>query len=80
MIIFRATDARDAALDLSDLFNVSLQEDDLQDFDTRWDQTLFSASKRQEANVLETLYKFKIRDTVQLQTVLAMYDQGIVRD
>ena len=37
---FRATAAYDAALVLSDLFTVSLQGDDSQDFDTRWDQAL----------------------------------------
>ena len=37
---FRATGAHDAAFDLSDLFNVSLQRGDIQDFETRWDQGL----------------------------------------
>ena len=77
---FRATGAYDAALDLSDLLNVSLQGDDIQDFDTRWDQALLSASEIPKENVLESLYKFDIRDSVQLQTVLAMYDQAIDRD
>ena len=68
---FRATSAHDAALDLSDLFNVSLQGDDIQDFYTNWDQALFSASEVPAENVLDNLYKMKIRDCVQLQTVLA---------
>ena len=55
---FRATDAHDAALDLSDLFNSSFQGDDIQDFDTRCDQ---SASEVSKENVLESLYKMKIR-------------------
>ena len=42
---FGATGAHDAALDLSDLFNVSLQGGDMQDFDTMWDQALLSASE-----------------------------------
>ena len=50
---FRATS--DAAQDLSDLFNVSLQWDDVQDFDTRWDQGLFSASERPKENIPEGL-------------------------
>ena len=48
--LFRATGAHDAALDLSDLFNVSLQGDDTQDFDTRWDQGLLSASEIPKEN------------------------------
>ena len=77
---FRVSGAHDAALDLSALFTVSLQGDDIQDFDTRWDQALLSASEVPKENVLESLYKMKIRESVQLQTVLAMYDQEIDRD
>ena len=74
---FRATSAHDAVLDLLDLFNVSLQGDDIQEFDTRWDQAILSASEAPEENVLESLYKMKIRECVQLQTVSAMYEQEI---
>ena len=42
---FQETCAHDAALDLSDLFTVSLQGDDIQDFNTRWDQALLSANE-----------------------------------
>ena len=30
---------------LSDLFDVSLRRDDIQDFDTRWNEALLSASE-----------------------------------
>ena len=52
---FQATGAHEAALDLSDLFTVSLQGDDIQDFDTRWDQALLAASEIPKENVLESL-------------------------
>ena len=38
---FRATGAHDAAQDLSDLFNINLHDDDIQNFDREWDQVLF---------------------------------------
>ena len=60
--------------------NVSLKGDDFQDFDTRWDQALLLASEVHKENVLESLFKMKIRESVQLQTLLAMYDQEIDRD
>ena len=41
---FRATEAYEAVQGLSDLFSVRLQNDDVQDFDVRWDQALLSAS------------------------------------
>ena len=77
---FRATGAHDAAQGLSDLFNVSLQGDDSQDFVLRWDRALLSASEAPKENVLESLYKMKTRESVQLQHVLAMYEQEIDRD
>ena len=70
---FRATGPYDAAQGLSDLFNI-------EDFGTRCDQAPLPASEIPTENVLEGLYKMKIRDSVQLQTVLIMYGQEIVRD
>ena len=49
---FRATGAHEAARDLSDLFNVSLQGDDIQEFGTRWDEALLSAGEVPEEIVL----------------------------
>ena len=40
---FRATVAYDAAQDLSGLFEKRLQNDDVQDFDTRWNLALLAA-------------------------------------
>ena len=57
MTIFRATGAHDVVLVPSDLFNVSLQGDDIQDFDKRWDQALIKASEILPQDVLEDLYK-----------------------
>ena len=62
---FRAT-AHDAARDLSGIFNVSLQGDDIQDFDTWWDQAPLSASEIPQENALESLCKMKIRESVHL--------------
>ena len=39
----RATGSFDAAQGLSDLFGIRLHDDDVQDFDTRWDQALLAA-------------------------------------
>ena len=41
---FRAKGAREAVQGLSDVFNFRLQNDDVQDFDVRWDRALLSAS------------------------------------
>ena len=42
---FRVTDAHDTVLDYADLFSVTLHDDNIQEFDTRWDEVLLSMSK-----------------------------------
>ena len=50
-----------------------------QDFDTRLDHALLAASEIIAEIVLEGSCKSKLQDSVQLQTVLAMYEQENVR-
>ena len=69
----RATGVHEVVQGLSGLFYLHLQDDDVQDFDTRWDQALLAASEIPTEMVLEGLYKSKLQDSVQLQTVLALY-------
>ena len=49
----QATGAYDAARGLSDLFNVCLQNDDVQDFDTRWEHFFKEQVSYFTRNVLE---------------------------
>ena len=78
---FRATGAHDA-LDLSDRVDVSLQGDDIQDFDTRWDQTPVSAREVPKENVLESLYQDEDTRVCAASDPerLAMYEQKIDRE
>ena len=71
---FRVTDAHDAVLDYADLFSTTLCNDDVQEFDTRWDEILLSMSKIPTDDVLESLYKLRIRESAQLKTVLELYE------
>ena len=50
-------------------------DDDVQDFDTRWDHNLLATSDLPQENVLEGLYKMKLQGSHQLQTVLALYNE-----
>ena len=77
---FSATGAYEAVQGHSHLCSISLQNDDVQDFDVRWDQALLSASEMPSDVILEGLYKSKLQDTVQLQTVFASYDPETARN
>ena len=66
---FQATGACDAAQDISDMFQICQQNDDVQDLDTRWDHILLRTSELPHEIVIESLYKMKLQGSDQLQTV-----------
>ena len=51
---FLVTGAHDSVLDYADLFSNGLRNDDVQDFDTRWDEMLLSMSKIPPDDILES--------------------------
>ena len=73
---FRGTGAHDTVLDYAD-YSLSLYDDNIQEFDTRWDEVLLSMSKIPSDDILESLYKLRIRESAQLKTVLELYDMKI---
>ena len=76
---FRATGAYEAVQGRSTLFAKSSQNDDVQDFDVRWDHALVSVSEMPSDIILEGLYKSKLENSIQLQTVMALHDQETAR-
>ena len=74
---FRVTGAHDAVLDYADSFSVTLNDVNIQEFDTRWDEVLLSMTKIPSDDILESLYKLRIRESYQLKNVLELYDMEI---
>ena len=62
---FRVTGAHDTVLDYADLFSVTLHDDNVQEFDTRWDEVLLPVSKIPSDGFLEGLYTLRIRESAQ---------------
>ena len=54
---FRVTGAHDTVLDYADSFSVTLHDDDILEFDKRWDEVRSSMSKIPSDDILESLYK-----------------------
>ena len=65
---FRVTGAHDTVLDYADLFSITLHNDDVQEFETRWDE-IFMMTKIPPDDILESLYKLGIRESDQFKTV-----------
>ena len=56
---------------------ITLRNDNVKGFDTRWDEVLLSMSKIPSDDVLESLYKWRIRESVQLKTFLELCEMEI---
>ena len=53
---------------------LSLRNEDIQEFDSKWDGILLSMTKILPDDILEGLYKLRIRESEKLKTVLELYD------
>ena len=60
---FQVTGAHDTVLEYADSFSVTLRDDNVQEFDARWDEVLLSMSKIPSDDVLESLYNLRIRES-----------------
>ena len=74
---FWVTGANDSVENYADLFTISLRNDDIQKFDSKWDGILLSVTKIPPDDILEGLYKLRIRESEKLKTVLELYDLEI---
>ena len=71
---FRVTGTHDSVEDYTDLFTIVFRNDDIQEFDSKWDGILLSMTKIPHDEILEGLYKLRIRESEKLKTVLELYD------
>ena len=76
---FRPAGSCDEIQELSGLFSIESENDDIQDFDLRWDQTLLLTSDPPSDKVLEGLHVSKLQDSSQAQTIVAPYNLEIMR-
>ena len=71
---FRVTGSHDSVENFSDLFTIVLRNDDIQEFDSKWDGILLSMMKIPPDDILKGLYKLRIRESEKLKIVLELYD------
>ena len=71
---FRVTGTDDSVVNYTNLFTIVLQNDDIQEFDSKWDGILLSMTKIPHDDILEGLYKLRIRESEKPKTVLELYD------
>ena len=71
---FRVTGTDDSVENYTDLFTIVLRNDDIQELDSKWDGILLSMTKIPHDDILEGLYKLRIRESNKLKTVLELHD------
>ena len=67
----------DSVENYADLFTVVLRNDDIQEFDSKWDDIGLSRTQIPSDDILEGLYKLRIGESEKLKTVLELYDLEI---
>ena len=60
---FRVTGTHDSVENYTDLFTIVLRNDDMQEFNSKWDGILLSMTKIPHDDILEGLYKLRIRES-----------------
>ena len=73
---FWVTGSNDSVENYADLFTIVLRHDDIQEFDSKWDEILLSMTKIPSDDILG-LYKLRIRESEKLKTVLESYNLEI---
>ena len=74
---FWVTGANDSVENYADQFTIGLRNVDIQEFDSKWDGISFSMTKIPSDDVLESLYKLRLRESEKFKTVLELYDMEI---
>ena len=73
------TGTHETRLNVNDHINVQQCGDDLQGFDTMWDDVLLSIQEVPSDSVLESLHRTQLTNFDQLRNVLAMYDMELLQ-
>ena len=68
---FRVTGANDSVVNYADLFTIALRNDDIQEFDSKWDEILSSMTQIPTDDILEKLYNLRIRESEKSVAILA---------
>ena len=76
---FQVIGANGSVENYADLFTISLRNDDIQEFDSKCDGILLSMTQIPPNDILEGLYKLRIRESEKLKTVLELCDLEIRR-
>ena len=70
------TGAHDAVLEYVDVFFINLYDHSIQEFDMRWDKVLLSMTKIPSDEILDGVYKLRIRESEKLKKRIGIVRHG----
>ena len=73
---FPVTGANDSVENYADLFTIALRNDDIQEFDSKWDGILLSMTQIPSDDILESLYNLRIRESEKLKNRIGIVQYG----
>ena len=73
---FRVTGANDSVENYADLFTIALRKDDIQEFDSNWDEIILSMTQIPSDDILESLFTLRIRESEQTQDRIEIVQYG----
>ena len=76
-ITYGSLEATDSVENYADLFTIALRNDDIQEFDSKWDGYLLSMTKIPSDDIREGWYKLRIRESEKLKIVLELCNMEI---
>ena len=74
---FRVIGANGSVENCADLFTIVPRNCDIQEFDSKWDGILLTNAKIPSDDILEGLYKLRIRESEKPKNVLELYKMDI---
>ena len=75
---FKISDTDGTVLDISDIMKIELRSDNVQTFDTKWDDTIVM-QKQPDEELLDNLYTRQLETSDQIRQLVAMYIQDTVQ-
>ena len=73
MSISRSRDTDESVLDLNENLRVELKNDNVQSFNTRWDETIIATKKQPEKGILDNLFYRQFQQLEHLKPLLSLF-------
>ena len=76
---FKVSDADESVLDHNEILMVELKNDNVQSFNTRWNETIIAMKKQTYEEILETILFRQLQLSDQQKPLLSLYNQDTVQ-